>query len=143
MSADVLLPLLDKVKAKGRGRWQACCPAHDDRGPSLSVRELDDGRVLIHCFAGCSALEVMESVGLSIDHLFPERQGSAESLRSERRPFPAADILQCVAFESLVVATAGAALLAGQPFSEEDRNRLVVAVGRIQAAVDAGRFNHE
>ncbi len=143
MNADALLSHLHKVKATGRGRWQACCPAHDDRGPSLSLRELDDGRLLVHCFAGCSAAEVMGSVGLSIEDLFPERLGSTEVLRGERRPFPAADILRCVAFESLVVVTAGAALLAGQPFSEEDRDRLMVAVGRIQAAVDAGRFNHE
>jgi hypothetical protein len=32
----------------------ACCPAHDDRNPSLSVRRAPDGRVLVHCFAGCS-----------------------------------------------------------------------------------------
>lgn len=143
MSADALLGLLDKVKATGRGRWQACCPAHDDQGPSLSVRELDDGRVLIHCFAGCSALEVVESVGLSIGQLFPERQASTERLRSERRPFPATDILQCVAFEALVVVTAGVALLSGHALNEVDRDRLMVAVGRIQAAIDAGRFSHE
>ncbi len=41
------------------GRWHgssgvAQCPAHDDREPSLSVRDGDDGRLLTHCFSGCS-----------------------------------------------------------------------------------------
>jgi hypothetical protein len=31
----------------------APCPAHDDREPSLSIRHADDGKVLVHCHAGC------------------------------------------------------------------------------------------
>ena len=47
------------VKALG-GRWHgadgtARCPAHDDHEPSLSVRDGDGGRLLTHCFSGCSA----------------------------------------------------------------------------------------
>jgi len=62
MSADDFLGLLDKVKNTGQGRWIACCPAHDDRSPSLSIRALDDGRVLVHCFAGCDVGSVLEAV---------------------------------------------------------------------------------
>jgi hypothetical protein len=36
-----------------------CCPAHDDRTPSLSVG-LTHGAILFHCFAGCSSEEVLE-----------------------------------------------------------------------------------
>lgn len=140
MSADALLSRLDKVKPTGRGRWQARCPAHDDRGPSLAVRELDDGRVLIHCFAGCAAPEILAAVSLQMDALFPERE--ITHAKPERRPFPAADVLRCIAFEALVVATAGAALLTGQPFNPLDRERLMVAVGRIQAALDAAGLRH-
>ena len=45
MTAVALLDRLDKVRPTGAGTWVARCPAHDDRGPSLSVRELDDGRI--------------------------------------------------------------------------------------------------
>ena len=45
MSADVLLSILEGVKRTGPGRWMARCPAHGDKSPSLSIRELDDGRV--------------------------------------------------------------------------------------------------
>lgn len=56
----------------GTGRYMACCPAHDDRSPSLSIKECDDGRLLIHCFAGCPAVDVLEAVGLSLSDLFPD-----------------------------------------------------------------------
>ncbi len=143
MSAETLLSRLDKVRGTGPGRWVACCPAHEDKRASLAVRELDDGRTLAHCFAGCTVHEVVSAAGLSLTDLFPEKSDDqAHAIKGERRPFPAADVLRCIAFEALVVMTAGAALLAGEPFSEADRARLVVAVGRIQAAINAGGLAH-
>jgi DNA primase len=41
--------------------WLARCPAHDDRNPSLSIREVD-GKVLLHCHAGCSQRDVIEAL---------------------------------------------------------------------------------
>lgn len=72
MTAETLLPLLNKVKETGNGQWFARCPAHDDRTPSLSIRELEDGRVLLHCFAGCPAANVVEAAGLNMSDLFPD-----------------------------------------------------------------------
>ena len=48
--------IADGLRARpcGRGRWQACCPAHDDHSPSLSIREGDHDRVLVRCWAGCT-----------------------------------------------------------------------------------------
>jgi hypothetical protein len=40
----------------------------------LSVREGDDGRVLLHCFAGCSVNEVVAALGIELSDLFPVRQ---------------------------------------------------------------------
>jgi len=42
--------------------YMACCPAHDDRTPSLAIRDGDDGRVLIHCHAGCSQERVIAAL---------------------------------------------------------------------------------
>lgn len=33
--------------------WMVCCPAHDDREPSLAIRDGADGKVLVRCHAGC------------------------------------------------------------------------------------------
>ncbi len=143
MSAETLLAHLDKVRRTGPGRWVACCPAHEDRHPSLAVGEGDDGRTVLKCFAGCTVHEVVQAVGLSVSDLFPEKMSNdVHAIKGERRPFPAADVLRCIAFEARVVLTAGAALLAGQPLNDTDRARLVVAVGRIQAALDAGGIRH-
>lgn len=141
MSADNLLSRLERVKCTGAGRWQARCPAHDDRGPSLSIRELDDGRVLVHCFAGCEVHSVLSAAGLTFDDLFPT-SGLGHHAKREGRPFPAADILRAIAYEALIVAVAGSAVLAGEPFNAFDRDRLFLAVSRIQAALEAGGLNH-
>lgn len=140
MSADRLLSRLDGVRQTGPGRWIARCPAHADKRASLSIRELEDGRVLIHDFAGCSAHEMLAAVGLDMTDLFPERE--IQHGRPERRPFPASDILRCLGFEGLVVAAAGAAMLAGEPVSGVDRERLVLAVARIRGGLDAGGLAH-
>jgi len=140
MPIDTLLSRLERVRPSGPDCWKARCPAHEDRGPSLSVRETDDGRVLVHCFAGCDVSDVLVAVGLSLSDLYPEKIG--EHVTPERRPFPAADILRSISFECLVVATSGRTLLNREPFTEEDQGRLMLAVDRIQAAVDISRVRH-
>lgn len=143
VSADSFLSMLDGVKRTGQGKWLAKCPSHEDRSPSLSIRELDDGRVLVHCFAGCSVHEVVSSVGLELTDLFPPHEIENGKGKPERRPFPAADILRAIAFESTLVLIAAADLLAGNPFNETDRARLALAASRIQAALSAGGIRHE
>lgn len=58
------------AKRCGAG-WMAQCPAHDDRRPSLAITEGEDGRVLIHCHAGCPPEEVCAAVGLCMADLMP------------------------------------------------------------------------
>ena len=68
-----LLEHLDGVRPNGANRWTARCPAHEDRSSSLSIREADDGRVLLHCFAACSTIDVLAAVGLMLRDLYPAR----------------------------------------------------------------------
>lgn len=70
---DKLLQRLDKVRRTRENRWMACCPAHLDNSPSLSIRLLDDGKILIHCFAQCGAADILEAVGLQMTDLMPEK----------------------------------------------------------------------
>jgi len=42
--------------------WICCCPAHDDNSPSLSIRDGDGGRLLLHCHVGCSFAEVLAAL---------------------------------------------------------------------------------
>ena len=39
-----------------------CCPAHEDRAPSLSLGYGDHGKILVHCFAGCDPKSVIAAL---------------------------------------------------------------------------------
>ncbi len=133
MSTDTLLLHLTGIKETGAGRYLACCPAHLDKRPSLAIRELDDERVLIHCFAGCSVEEVLHAVGLELDALYPEKL-IGHCLHPERRPFSARDILEAVGNEALIVSVAASTIARGETLVEDDRKRLMLASRRLQAA---------
>ena len=133
MSANTLLLHLTGIKETGAGRYLACCPAHSDKRPSLAIRELDDERVLIHCFAGCSVEEVLHAVGLEFDALYPEKLIS-HCLHPERRPFSARDILEAVGNEALIVSVAASTIARGETLVEDDHKRLMLASRRLQAA---------
>ena len=61
------------------------CPAHDDQTPSLSVSEGDDGRVLLHCHAGCTVDAICTAVGLNPADLFvPSTSTKPRQTRKKR-----------------------------------------------------------
>jgi hypothetical protein len=133
MSAAKLLSRLQCVRQSGPGRWLARCPGHEDRSPSLSIRELDDGTVLIKCFGGCGAADVVEAVGLDLRDLFPERP--AEHQRKPSRAWlDARDVLACLATEGQILATAASDLAEGLVLSSTDADRVARAAGRVRAA---------
>lgn len=117
MSAATLLDRLDRVRETGRGRWLARCPAHRDRAPSLSIRELDDGRVLVHCFAGCSSNDVLDALGLEWDSLFPERLN--DRLPRERKPYSVRDLVAALRYELTLAVVVLADVQAGKPTDGE------------------------
>jgi hypothetical protein len=97
------MPPLDKVHQLERrartiveslgGTWRqnkgmCCCPAHDDRTPSLSVT-LGRKAILFHCFAGCSNEEVIAALdrqGVRSRDLF-DGSGAVAADRPEKRAF--------------------------------------------------------
>lgn len=125
--ADRVLGALTGVRRTGPGRWSAVCPAHPDRRPSLSIRELDDGRLLVHCHAGCSVDAVVAGMGLQLRDLYPaDRPGRSPGSGAprERRPWSASDLLRLAAFESTVVAIGLCDAMVGR---RVDFDRLLVA----------------
>jgi DNA primase len=59
MTADTLIRALEARRSGSC--WMARCPAHDDRNPSLSIREVD-GKVLVRCHAGCAQQAVIDAL---------------------------------------------------------------------------------
>jgi DNA primase len=126
-AAARLLERLDGARATGRDRWQARCPAHEDRSPSLSVRQVDD-RVLVHCFAGCGGSDIVAAVGMTLADLFDAPlKHQASSVRDWRRTRRAQDSLKLIAHETLVVKLAAENMARGITLQPEDRERLLEA----------------
>lgn len=73
MNAEALLSRLRGVRRNGNG-WIALCPAHADSNPSLSIRERD-GKILLHCFAGCTVEAICASLEIKMGDLFSELRG--------------------------------------------------------------------
>jgi len=144
MTVETLLSRLDKSRPTGPGRWIAHCPAHEDRSPSLSIRELDDGRVLMHCFTGCPVADILAAIGLEFADLFPPKPPADPHVPPERRPFPALDILKALAFEATIVRLAARDLLeAGDlVLGEAGFARLALASERIESALGFAEVRH-
>lgn len=135
MNTDEFLLRLEHVRSTGDRRWVACCPAHQDARPSLAIRELDDGRTLLHCFAGCDVNSVVSSVGLDLSDLFPGK--FVAHAKPERRPWRAADLIALVDRESLIVFVEAADLIEGKTLDEAAMQRLQQARARISAISEA------
>ncbi len=128
---DNILSRLEKAKPRQPGQWSARCPAHADKDPSLSVRELPDGSVLLHCFAGCGAGAVVAALGLEMSDLFPPREQSGREPKRQPRLLTAGQALELLEKEALLVAVAAGNLLHGVVLNQCDLDRLTQAAGRI------------
>jgi putative DNA primase/helicase len=80
MTADEIATKLCGRRS-GRG-WMARCPAHDDRNPSLSIAEGEEGRTLLKCQAGCATDRVVATAGLTLADLFAEKAQRSQTPRT-------------------------------------------------------------
>jgi hypothetical protein len=133
VSAAALLDRLQGVRSTGPGRWIARCPAHEDRRPSLSIRELDDGRVLLHDFGGCGTDAVLAAVGVEMSALFPPSP-CGHHLRPTASRIPARDLLELIDRDTLTVCIIAGDLLAKHTIDEQAWRSLAAAAARIGEA---------
>jgi len=126
-----VLSRLTKVRQRQPGQYSAQCPAHADKGPSLSVRETTEGAVLVHCFAGCTVGEIAGAVGLDLSDLFPPRQLSGSEPKRLGRLLTAGQALELLDGEALLTAVAAANVAHGVVLQQPDRDRLNQAAARI------------
>lgn len=129
MSVDSFLSRLHGVRKRGADQWSACCPAHEDRSPSLSVKELADGRILIHCFAGCGIDEVLGAVGMSLADIMPERLEDHRAPRNARIP---GHLLTVALDELAIIRQCAGEMVSGFPVSDADARRLEEARRRLE-----------
>lgn len=132
MPIDLILQGLTKVRQRQPGQYSACCPAHDDKGPSLSVRENPDGAVLLYCHAGCTAPEITGALGLDMADLFPPKDTPPNAPKRLARLLTAGQALELLAVESNLIAVTAGNIGHGVPLSRADIDRALLAAGRVR-----------
>lgn len=133
MNIELLLSRLDKVRQTGPS-WMACCPAHEDRSPSLRIRQAED-RILLYCLAGCHAEDVIAAVGLTWADLYDRDRASYErAVSAAGRAVERAHVADPLDLEQRILEIARADLAAGKELSVEDRARVELAAERLEGA---------
>jgi len=105
----------------------------------LSVREGDDGRVLLHCHAGCPVDEVVAALGLELHDLFPTREIVYPSHsprhgligRPRYRRIPWGDLFETIERQLLVCSLAFNDIAQGRAFSSEDAAAISRLAGQL------------
>ena len=125
MSIEALLSKLDKVKSTGAGKWLACCPAHPDKSPSLAIKQTEDVKILIHCFAGCQVTDIVAAVGLDLSDLMP----NDPTYKKGGKPpaFNKYELFDRVVFEAIILSLAIRQLLNGEMLEQSDLSRVAQA----------------
>jgi hypothetical protein len=130
--AHQIIERLQGVRSRPDGRWMARCPAHEDRQASLGIRETSDGRVLLHCFAGCEPLDILGVIGLEMTDLFPDRL--EHHMPKVGRVSLTGDALRALSHELTVIKLLADDMSRGMP-STDSCQRAKLAADRIHAAV--------
>ena len=127
MSVDTLLSRLDGVRPADRGAWRAKCPAHAGDNPAaLSIRETDDGAVLLHCHAhACAVGDIAGAVGVELSELFPQRPLAAGTFAKKgiSKPWRSSDVIRALKHEVTVCIVLLQDMAKGMPVSDVDRLR--------------------
>ena len=64
--------IIERTEAKlssGEGQYSGICPAHHAKSPSLSI-SIIQGRILLHCHAGCDINQILQELGIKFQDLF-------------------------------------------------------------------------
>lgn len=130
-SLEVVLQHLSGVVKAGKS-FKALCPAHADKTPSLSVATGDDGRVLLHCFSGCSVESVVTAAGLAMTDLFP--QGATHRKAPGVSGVSLRELRQAADFERQILFIVKADQLHGRAVSQIDLERARLAMQRVLLA---------
>jgi membrane-anchored protein YejM (alkaline phosphatase superfamily) len=88
---------------------------------------------LLHCFAGCETRDVLSSIGLDFEDLFPNKIADERKIH---RPFHSDDILSAAAGELMVASLILSDFKNGKQLAQEQYNRLWLAVGRVTTAAE-------
>jgi len=61
-------------KFKSDGSFQCKCPVHDDKKPSLNIKQAEDGKLLFCCYAGCKTEDIIKALDITWKDAFKEKE---------------------------------------------------------------------
>lgn len=136
MSLEILLSRLHKVRKSSNNSWMACCPSHDDKTPSLSIKDSGNGKLLLNCLAGCGKEDILGTLGMEWADIMPPNQPKEHFVKPTKQRVYATDALRAIRFESQIVCLAAYELRNGVVPTEADKQRLELAMERINTALE-------
>lgn len=129
-----ILSHFSKVRATSKANAYNClCPAHDDKNASLSIKIQDDGRILMHCFAGCDIESILGAVGLSLDDIIPQR---IDLLKPSGKAFNPFAILKTMKDEALFVYMCASEIEQGKTLQSSDKEKLLDTISKLKEAYE-------
>ena len=129
----ILASVLDGVKwNRSEDKFRAICPRPHSTPSRSLYAEADVDKILLKCWKGCGALDVLTTLGLDWGALFPDRPKDNCIRRSP--PPPYREALLGLDHEAAVVAICAGRLEQGTPLTTADLDRLVLAAQRIDSA---------
>jgi len=84
MQLHDFLSRLKGVKGNGN-QYNALCPAHADKEPSLSISQ-KDGKILLYCHTGCTTESILGAMGLEMKDLFLEERATLNYSNNSDKP---------------------------------------------------------
>jgi hypothetical protein len=133
---NTLLSRLERVQHIGNNRYKALCPAHDDRSPSLAIKD-DSDRLLLHCFSGCETTDVLGAIGLTFADIMPDK--AMGNFKKVKKPFYAMDVLGIIKFEATLVYIYATEMAKGLKLTSTDKERLLLATSRINHGYEVAK----
>jgi hypothetical protein len=133
---NTLLSRLERVQPIGNNRYKALCPAHDDRSPSLAIKD-DSDRLLLHCFSGCETKDVLGAIGLTFADIMPDK--AMGNFKKVKKPFYAMDVLGIIKFEATLVYIYATEMAKGLKLTSTDKERLLLATSRINHGFEVAK----
>lgn len=140
MNAQDFVGMLEGVRStpprKGFAAcWMAKCPGHEDKSSSLSIAETVEGHILINCFAQCDKQDIVNSVGLTMADLMPEKVSHHKS--GTKRAFDAYGALKAISLEVLVLKLLAKDMSNGKQLTDDQRKRCGKAYDVLNSALNA------
>ena len=135
---ELLLSRIGSYKPAGKG-YRSTCVSCGGKSAKLSISVADNGAVLLNCFGGCTAAEVLAAVGMTLGDLVPERlrpmtETERRDARDRARVTGWQAALEVLCKEAAIVHLAQRQLARWHVLSEEDDARLKLAEERIANA---------